>query len=143
MSGHSFGGLTTLLVTARDTRIVAGLAMAPVARGYQDQVQAIHVPLMTEVGTLDGLHTDGQLTYSWLQSPRYLPEIDNMTPAAFADLCLDCTSTSLTLVEAHPIILRYAIPLRVRWVAGGHQFDAFLDPAATPPGVTFSADAPA
>ena len=142
MSGHSFGGLTTLLVSAADARIVAGLAMAPVARGFEDEVRAIHVPLMTEVGTLDGLHADGLLTYGWLQAPRYLLEIDNLTHAAFADLCIDCTPATLPLAEAHPVILRYAIPFLVRWVGGGHQFDAFLDPAAVPPGVSFSADAP-
>lgn len=140
MSGHSFGGLTTLLVSAMDARIIAGLAMAPVAEGFEDQVRSIHVPMMTEVGTLDGLHANGQLAYSLLHAPRYLVEIDDMTHAAFADLCLDCTPTSLTLAEAHPIILRYAIPFLVRWIAGEHQFDAFLDPSAAPPGVTYSAE---
>jgi predicted dienelactone hydrolase len=140
MSGHSFGGLTTLLVSARDPRVVAGLAMAPVAQGFEDQVRSIHAPMMIEVGTLDDLHADGQLTYSLLHAPRYLVEIDRMTHAAFADLCIDCTPASLTLDEAHPIILRYAIPFLLRWVAGDHQFDAFLDQQAAPPGVTYSTD---
>ena len=63
-----------------------------------------------------------------------------MTHAAFADLCLDCSPASLTLAEAHPLILRYAIPFLLRWVAGEHQFDALLQPTSTPPGVAFSAD---
>jgi predicted dienelactone hydrolase len=141
MSGHSFGGLTTLLVSAMDSRVIAGLAMAPAAQGFEDQISSIHVPMMTEVGTLDSLRPQATLTYSLLDAPRYLVEIDDMTHAAFADFCPDCTSTTLTLAEAHPIVLRYAIPFLVRWVAGAQQFDAFLDPAVAPPGVTFSADA--
>jgi len=141
MSGHSFGGLTTLLVSAMDARVVAGLAMAPVAEGIEAQVASIRIPTMVEVGTLDGLLTNGELAYSLLHPQRYLLEIDSMTHAAFADVCLDCSPVSLTLAEAHPLILRYAIPFLVRWVAGDHQFDAFLEPPAAPPGVSYSADA--
>ena len=120
--------------------LVAVRAMAPVAEGIEAEVASIKVPMMVEVGTLDDLLANGELAYSLLHAPRYLLEIDNMTHAAFADLCLDCTPDSLTLAEAHPLILRYAIPFLLRWVAGEHQFDAFFQPTALPPGVRFSAD---
>lgn len=142
MSGHSFGGLTTLRVSAMDPRVIAGLALAPVARSIQDEVSHISIPTMIQVGTLDGLLSDGRLAYGLLKAPRYRLEIENMTHSPFADVCLECTRASLTLAQAHPFILRYAIPYLLHYVAGDARFDAFLEPEATPPGVDLTADVP-
>jgi predicted dienelactone hydrolase len=141
VSGHSFGGLTTLRVSAMDPRVIAGVALAPVARSIQAEVERIDIPIMIQVGTLDGLLTDARLAYGLLDAPRYRLEIENMTHSPFADVCLECTATSLTPAQAHPVVLRYAIPFMLHYLAGDDRFDAFLAPAATPPGVEYYADA--
>jgi len=140
MSGHSFGGLTTLRVAAMDSRVIAGLALAPVARNILDEVEMIHVPMMIQVGRLDGLLADGRLAYDLLSPPRLRVEIDRMTHSPFSDFCLECTPETLTVDEAHLFALRYAVPFVLRYVAGQHDFDAFLVPAAAPPGVQYVTD---
>jgi predicted dienelactone hydrolase len=140
MSGHSYGGLTTLRVGAMDPRVVAGLALAPVARSIQDEVREIAIPIMIQVGALDGLLVDARLAYDLLKAPRYRLEIQNMTHSPFADVCLECTATSLSPAQAHPFILRYAIPYMLHYVAGDTRFDAFLATGATLPGVEWTSD---
>jgi len=140
VSGHSFGGLTTLRVCAMDPRVIAGLALAPVVGSIQDEVRTIAVPMMIQVGTLDDLLGDARLGYDLLEAPRYRLEIDRMTHSPFSDFCIECTPDTLTPADAHPYILRYAVPFLLHWVAGDDRFDLFLTTAATPPGVTFLAD---
>ena len=140
MSGHSFGGLTTLRVAASDPRVIAGLALAPSARSIQDEIKRIDIPMMVQDGTLDGLLPDARLAYSLLPPPRSLLEIARMTHSPFSDFCTECTPETLTPAEAHLYVLRYAVPFLLHWVAGDDRFDAFLDPAVTPPGATFIAD---
>lgn len=140
MSGHSFGGLTTLRVTAMDSRIVAGLALAPVVSSISNEVAQIAVPMMIQVGTFDGLHDQGQSGYGLLKAPRYLVEIERMTHSPFSDFCLECTPNSLTVDEAHLFALRYAIPFVLHYVAHDGRFDAFLTPASAPTGVVLTED---
>jgi predicted dienelactone hydrolase len=140
MSGHSFGGLTTLRVLARDPRFVAGLALAPVAQGIESEVESITMPLMIQVGTLDDLLSDGRLGYSLVKGPRYRVEIERGTHSPFSDFCLECSAETLTTDEMHLYSLRYALPFLLRYVAGDHAFDAFLSQAATPPGAVFFSD---
>ncbi len=135
--GHSFGGLTTLRVLARDPRFVAGLALAPVVRTIQDEVRTIVQPTMIQVGTLDGLLADARLGYDLLSAPRMLVEIERMTHSPFSDFCLECTPTSLTVEQAHLFALRFAIPFLLETVAQDARFSAFLVPASVPPGVRF------
>ncbi len=140
MSGHSFGGLTTLRVSALDPRVIAGLAMAPVVRSIEDEVASIRVPMMIQVGTADDLLADAELAYSLVGPPRYLLEIEHMSHDPFSDFCPACDPSMVSLTDAHLFVLRYAIPYLLHWVAGDGRFDAFLDTAAAPPGVTLTAD---
>ncbi len=135
--GHSFGGLTTLRVLARDRRFVAGLALAPVVRTIRDEVGSISQPTMIQVGTLDSLLADARLGYDLLPGPRWLVEIERMTHSPFSDFCLECTPESLTTGEAHLYALRFAVPFLLQRVAGSEEFASFLDPRATPPGIRY------
>ncbi|GIW46069.1 MAG: hypothetical protein KatS3mg077_3351 [Candidatus Binatia bacterium] len=135
--GHSFGGLTTLRVLARDQRFVAGLALAPVVRTIQDEVRTITQPTMIQVGTLDSLLADARLGYQLLSAPKTLVEIERMTHSPFSDFCLECTPTSLTAEEAHLFALRFAVPFLLEQVAKNNLFSAFLAPEATPPGARY------
>lgn len=140
--GHSFGGLTTLRVLARDARFVAGLALAPVVRPIQEEVRSIQQPTMIQVGTLDSLLADARLGYDLLAAPRMLVEIERMTHSPFSDFCLECTAVSLPLADAHAYALRFAVPFLLEHVAADSRFAAFLDPGATPEGARFYAGAP-
>lgn len=140
MSGHSFGGLTTLRVSAADPRVIAGLALAPVARIIEDEVARIRVPMMIQVGTLDDLLGDARLAYGLLQPPRYALEIERMTHSPFSDFCIECGPNALLPAEAHLFVLRYAIPFLLHWVAHDGRFDAFLANGAAPPSVHFVAE---
>jgi predicted dienelactone hydrolase len=140
VSGHSFGGLTTLRVSAADARVVAGLALAPVTRSIQSEIAAIDIPIMIQVGELDGLLADARLAYGLLGPPKYLLEIARMTHSPFSDLCTECTPQTLAPAQAHLYALRYAVPFLLHWVAGDSRFDAFLNPAAVPAGATYQTD---
>jgi len=140
MSGHSYGGLTTLRVSALDARVIAGLAMAPVARSIEDEIASIRIPTMLQVGTLDDLQADSELAFSLLHTPRYLLEIDHMPHLLFSDFCPACGAGSISADAAHLYILRHAIPFLLHWVADDHRFDAFLSLPAAPPGVRFMTD---
>ncbi len=142
MSGHSFGGLTTLRVAAMDSRVIAGLALAPVSQSIQGEVAQIRIPMMIQVGTLDSLLADGQLAYDLLRPPRSLVEIERMGHTPFSDFCVppECGPNTITLEAAHLYILRYAVPFVLHWIAGDPRFDAFLDPGVAPPGVIYTKD---
>lgn len=137
MSGHSFGGLTTFRVLARDGRFRAGLALAPVTRTIQSEVQQVRQPVMIQVGTLDPLLADARLGYSLLQPPKLLLEFERVTHSPFSDFCLECTPETATPEEAHWYSLRYAVPFLLAFVAEDHRFDAFLQAAAVPPGARY------
>jgi dienelactone hydrolase len=140
MSGHSFGGLTTLRVSALDARVVAGLALAPVIWGTEDEIASIRVPLMVQVGTLDLLLSQGRLAYDLLQPPRFMVEIFGMPHSPFSDFCMECGPDTITLNEAHLYALRFAVPFVMHFVAGDGRFGDFLLPGAAPPGVTYTVD---
>ncbi|MCX8071165.1 MAG: prolyl oligopeptidase family serine peptidase [Candidatus Binatia bacterium] len=138
--GHSFGGLTTLRVLARDARFIAGLALAPVVRTIQDEVRSVHQPTMIQVGTLDSLLADARLGYDLLAGTRMLVEIERMTHSPFSDFCLECTPESLSAAEAHLYALRFAVPFLLSFVGGDHRFALFLGPDSVPPGVRYLVD---
>ncbi|MBI3786209.1 MAG: prolyl oligopeptidase family serine peptidase [Deltaproteobacteria bacterium] len=140
MSGHSYGGLTTLRVLARDARFVAGLALAPVVDGIESETASITQPLMIQVGTLDDLLGNGRKGYDLTMGVRYRVEIDRMGHTPFSDFCLECGPDSISLSDAHVFILRYALPFLLHHVAGDARFDAFLEPDSTPAGVAYFRD---
>lgn len=146
--GHSFGGLTTLRVSALDDRVSAGLALAPALFDTMiDEVDSIAIPMMIQGGTLD-TRTPFERTavpaFDLLGPPRYLVEIFDTGHYAFSDLCVtspECgTAETLTQTEAHWSVLRYAVPFLLRHVAGNDRFPSHLTAAATPPGIVFTAD---
>lgn len=148
MSGHSFGGQTTLRVCADDARVIAGLALAPALKPIQALVPNIRVPMMVQDGSVDSVtpFADNALaTYDLLSPSKYLVEIENTGHLAFSDGCFftlsDCGPGTLSQDEAHLYVLRYAIPFLVHWVAGDTRFDSFLAPSATPPGALLTSDA--
>lgn len=137
MSGHSFGGLTTLRVLARDPRFVAGLALAPVTRTIREEVQQIRRPVMIQVGVLDPLLADARSGFAWLEPPKMLVELERTTHSPFSDFCLECTPETLSPEEVHWYVLRYAVPFLLAYGAADHRFDRFLEPAATPAGANY------
>jgi len=148
MSGHSFGGQTTLRVCADDARVIAGLALAPALMPLQALVPNIRVPMMVQGGSLDSVTPfadNTQATYDLLSAPKYLLEIENTGHLAFSDGCFftlsDCGPGTLSQDEAHLYVLRYAVPFLLHWIAGDPRFDAFLDPSATPPGALLTSEA--
>ncbi|MBI3786208.1 MAG: hypothetical protein HY270_22705 [Deltaproteobacteria bacterium] len=146
MSGHSFGGQTTLRVSADDARIVAGLALAPALSPVEGAAGRVKIPLMIQDGTLDSVTpfaTNSRAAYNYLRGVRYLLAIADTGHYAFSDNCFpssDCGPDTLTQDQAHGYVLRFAVPYLLHWVAGDDRFDAFLDPGSIPGGVTLKAD---
>src|SRR4029077_15931367 len=114
MSGHSFGGQTTLRVALADSRVRAALAPPP---ALSDAIQPgqIHIPTMIQGGEKDGLapfETDSKAAYARLDGPRFLLEISTTGTFAFSDVCAaalfpgvhDCDPGLLTQDEAHAFV---------------------------------------
>jgi hypothetical protein len=90
------------------------------------------------------------MRYGYLNPPKYLVEIlhtghtafydDGCYPAVPTPVCDAAGPGALTADAAHQLILRYAVPFLLHWVAGDNRFDAFLAPGAAPLGVIFTAD---
>ena len=142
MSGHSFGGQTTLRVCADDPRVIAGLALAPALSPVQSLVSTISIPMMVQDGSVDTVtpfDANARATYDLLAPPKVLVDILDTGHFAFSDGCFpglpDCSPGTLSQAQAHLYVLRYAIPFLLHRVAGDDRFDAFLAPAADPPGV--------
>ena len=146
--GHSFGGLTTLRVSALDSRVRAGLALAPALfPSMVEEVDSITIPMMIQGGTLDSRTPFTQTAvpaFDLLEPPRYLVEIRDTGHYAFSDICVtspECgTPETLTQPEAHWSVLRYAVPFLYRHVAGSDRFPSHLTTGAAPPGIVFTAD---
>lgn len=144
MSGHSFGGLTTFRVAALDDRIVAALPLAPANLLIDADLAflAAHpLPIMIQGAANDAttpFPANQQVPFDKLVAPRYLLKLFlNASHLAFSAACIP--NLQLGCPE-HDFITRYALPFMLANVAGDHQFDAFLDPEAMPPGVEYTAD---
>ncbi len=149
MSGHSFGGQTTLRVALADSRIRAALALAPALISAVEPGQ-IHIPTMIQGSEKDGLapfETDSKAAFARLDGPRFLLEILNTGHFAYSDVCAaflfpglhDCDPGLLTQDEAHADVLRFAVPFLLRYLAGQRRFAELLTPASAPPGVVLQA----
>jgi len=139
MSGHSFGGQTTLRVAAVDDRIDGAVALAPAAPPAGTVVRA---PAMVIGAELDSLTTfDGAVrrSYAMLKGPRYLVELLDTGHCAFAVACLPsfcgtgCEPGTLTTEQANDLTLYYALPFFLQYVAGNDRFAGDLKPGAEPP----------
>jgi len=146
--GHSFGGLTTLRVSALDARVRAGLALAPAFFSeIEAEVDSITIPMMIQGGTVDSRTPFADTAvpaFALLGPPRFLVEIQETGHYAFSDLCVtspQCgTPETLTQTEAHWSVLRYAVPFLLQYVAGDERPAPLLAAAAAPPGIVFTAD---
>ncbi|HLK12378.1 MAG TPA: hypothetical protein VKW76_13455 [Candidatus Binatia bacterium] len=141
MSGHSFGGQTTLRVTAVDPRVRAGLALAPAAIPGL----TIRKPLLVYTGSLDSLvpfDTAAQASYAEATGIRFLVRLEDAGHCAFIPVCIPllcgsgCPPVGIPQADANHLALRYAVPFVLRYVARRPGFTRLLEPASEPPGVT-------
>jgi predicted dienelactone hydrolase len=143
MSGHSFGGQTTLRVAAVEPRVIGSVALAP-AVGAALETLTIKSPLLVFGAELDSLtpfETASRDAFSLLDGPRYLIEIENTGHCAFALGCVPslcgagCEPGTLTPDETHRITLEYAVPFFLKYVAGRARTGSSILPDPTPPDV--------
>jgi predicted dienelactone hydrolase len=137
MTGHSFGGLTTFLVQARDPRITVAVAMAPATGPTQ---AGLTVPSLTILGQIDSRvsNPNAHLAYEASVTPRVLVEIEHAGHYAFSNGCFpsaDCSPpATLDQNEAHAAALRGIIPF-LEWRLGGKAEFASFFTAPPPPGL--------
>jgi predicted dienelactone hydrolase len=143
VSGHSFGGTTTLRTTGLDRRFRAGLALAPALVRGEDSLP-IRAPLMVITGELDSLtpfQTEAVPSYELGVGPRFLVEILKTGHCAFIPVCAEvfcgtgCDPPNLTSAEANVLVLRYAVPFMLRYLKGDGKAAKVLRPDAAPEGV--------
>jgi predicted dienelactone hydrolase len=134
MSGHSFGGLTTYLVTARDDRFRVALAFAPAVIG----MQTLEVPSLTMLGQIDSVVNVPAIRNAYEDSlpPKYLVEVANAGHYAFSDGCFpsaDCMPpATLTQDEAHAAVKRWILPFLEKYLTAQPGFTPFLTPPGGP-----------
>jgi predicted dienelactone hydrolase len=136
MTGHSFGGLTTYLVQARDPRITVAVPMAPATGSAQ---AGLTVPSLTILGAIDSVVSNTNAVAAWDRSstPKALVKIEHAGHYAFSGGCFggpDCNPpTTLTQPEANNAVLRWVIPFLEWKLRGDETFAAFFE-APQPPG---------
>jgi predicted dienelactone hydrolase len=136
MSGHSFGGLTTYLVTARDARYRIAVPMAPATLNNS----ALTVPSLTMFGDADTVVNLNNIRAAYDRSgaPKIEVVIAHTGHYAFSDGCFpsaDCNPpTTLTQSEAHADVQRWVVPFVLRYLVGDLRDEPFLD--NVPPGVS-------
>ncbi len=134
MSGHSFGGLTTYLVTAQDDRFRVALAFAPAVGANQ----TLKVPSLTMLGQIDSVVNVPAIraAYEGSLPPKYLVEIGSAGHFAWSDGCFpsaDCMPpATLTQDEAHAAVKRWVLPFLEKYLAGDPGFEPFLTPPGGP-----------
>lgn len=134
MTGHSFGGLTTYLVTAIEPRIDVAVAMAPAAAPASTQP----VPSLTILGAVDTVISNpaARAAYERSASPKLLVELEHAGHYAFSDFCFpasDCNPpVTLTQDEAHAAVLRFVLPFLQVHLAGDARWAPLLERPAQP-----------
>ncbi len=134
MTGHSFGGLTTYLVTAIEPRIDVAVPLAPAAL----QNSMLAVPSLTMLGTLDTVisNPNGRNAYERSAAPKFLVEIEHAGHYAFSDFCLQTSNcnppVTLTNAEANERALRWVLPFLKVYLAGDSDWQPLLDPPSLP-----------
>jgi predicted dienelactone hydrolase len=142
VSGHSFGGQTTLRVAAMDRRFRAALALAPSL--VHESGLTIPAPLMVMTGELDSLtpfQTDAVPSYGLGAGPRTLVEILGAGHCAFLPICPEqfcgagCAPPAIAPSAANALVLRYAVPFMLRYLKNDRAAGRALRPAVAPDGV--------
>jgi predicted dienelactone hydrolase len=146
VSGHSFGGQTTLRVAASDRRIRAALALAPsLVKGPRTVIRPPLMVMTGEVDSLTPLEADARPNYALGRGPRYLVEILNAGHCAFIPICPEvfcgagCDPGNLAPADANHLVLRYAVPFMLRYLKGDRAAGRVLRPADAPAGVVVEA----
>jgi pimeloyl-ACP methyl ester carboxylesterase len=131
--GHSQGGQTALMVSARDLRVKAALSISPsvahpdTPAAVWEAIASARVPVMIMHGTRDAVWTSEGPLKAYESLPRELPrayiEIAGMghTPASPDEVA---------------VVLRYAEALFRYYLQGDRAARAALAPAAAPPNVS-------
>jgi predicted dienelactone hydrolase len=141
MMGHSFGGLTTYLVSEIDPRIQVAIPLAPATLG----APPLAVPSLTVLGDLDSVVNNAAALAVQAAgvTPKLLAVIEHAGHYAFSDLCFpgpDCSPpTTLVQDEAHRLVRRVILPYLAVNLAGNDVFRPFLQ-APGLPGITLDAD---
>ncbi|HWP64904.1 MAG TPA: hypothetical protein VNO26_03205 [Candidatus Limnocylindria bacterium] len=136
MTGHSFGGLTTFLVQAREPRITVAVPMAPATGPAQG---GLTVPSLTLLGKIDSAVSNANATAAYDRSvaPKALVSIHHAGHYAFSNLCFpgpDCSfPATLSQPEAHAAVLRWLVPF-LEWRLRGDETYAAFFAAPQPPG---------
>ncbi len=145
MSGHSFGGQTTMRVAAADKRVRAALALAPALYGPSVVDLNVTIPTMIMTGDMDSLapfDADAVPYYAECHGPRFLVKVLNTGHYAFSDICAaavfggghDCDPGTLTQDQAHALVLQEGVPFLLRYVAGRRSVSGLLKPTKAPAG---------
>ena len=138
MSGHSFGGQTTLRVAAAEPRVKGAVALAPAAPSGIN-VRTPTMILGSELDSLTPFDTAVARSFATLEGPRYLVELLNTGHCAYAVLCAPsfcgagCEPGTLDLEQAHDLTLFYAVPFFLKYVAGNGEFADRIQPGKEPP----------
>jgi predicted dienelactone hydrolase len=146
VTGHSYGGQTTLRMAALgDRRIRGAVALAPAVVREIPGLQ-IAIPTMVITGEVDDLtpfETDARGAFAMLSGPRYLVKLLDTGHCAFAPLCAPmfcgtgCEPGRLSIEAGHDLTLRLAVPFFLRYVAGRARYARDLRPRAAPDGAVF------
>jgi predicted dienelactone hydrolase len=147
VTGHSFGGQTTLRVAASDPRIDGAVPLAPaVGEGLADlEITAPTLVMGAELDSLTPFETASRDAYALARGPRYLVELLNTGHCAFAIACGEslcgagCEPGTTPLEETHRLTLRYAVPFFLQYVAKAGRYSELLLPGAAPESVVVHA----
>jgi predicted dienelactone hydrolase len=148
VSGHSFGGQTTLRVAASDARIDGAVALAPAVGLPGVRISVPTMVIGAELDTLTPFETSSRDAFALLRGPRFLVEFLNTGHCAFAIACAEtlcgagCPPEGISLVETQQMTIRYAIPFFLQYVAGHGRFTAALLPGSEPPNASVVAAVP-
>jgi predicted dienelactone hydrolase len=141
MTGHSFGGLTTYLVTSIEPRIDVAIPMAPAAF----TTSSLPVPSLTMLGVVDTVisNPNARTAYANSTSPKMLVEIEHTGHYAFSDICLQTSNCNppitLTNAEANDAVLRWVLPFLKVHLSGEADWSPLLQPPAQP-GFVYAAE---
>lgn len=142
MSGHSFGGQTTLRIAADEPRVRAAVALAPAILGIHPMIRIPTLVMGAELDSLVPFATEGPAAFGFLEGPRFLVELLNTGHCAFALGCFPslcgngCQPGTASLDTTHTLTMRYAVPFFLRYLAGRGALPKVLAPAEAPSGVT-------
>lgn len=137
--GWSSGASTAVVAGREDRRIRAVLSLAPDVRPERIGTAPLRVPTMVMEGELDFYdpsQTALDQLYALLRPPRFAVELQRTGHFAFSDICVrlvggqDCREGSLSQDEAHRLVLRFAAPFLLRYVAQDKSWDRLLRPRA-------------